>query len=313
MKQFFVSIFMVCSILVLGQSKNVNGKIYDQHPAIDIVDQFTDAFVKGDTVTMQNLTTDDFRWWQMNEMRPQPKKLQNMINRSRYLSTNVIGFDIANRGSAYSDAMEFGKGKDKQIHVYTYQAMRGYDKNTGIELNIPRNSIFFMNEDATKIAGLGVSDSQLKWQKAYDAWSTRTNGTIYKDHPMIAKSRLLYAYIALGDLESMRALYSDDAVIRDVMSITDLKDTRNPDQEMEMLKDFYAEYEVVDVNEIGYPDLLEYEGANYSTIISWWEMTVRNKKSGNTSTGYHHSQIDVNKDGLIIREDYYWNPGLLPN
>ena len=304
---------MICTTLVLGQSKNVNGKIYDQHPAIDIVDQFTDAFVKGDTLTMQNLTTDDFRWWQMNEMRPQPKKLQNMINRSRYLSTNVIGFDIANRGSAYSDAMEFGKGKEKQIHVYTYQAMRGYDKNTGIELNIPRNSIFFMNEDATKIAGLGVSDSQLKWQKAYDAWSTRTNGTIYKDHPMIAKSRLLYAYIALSDLESMRALYSDDAVIRDVMSITDLKDTRNPDQEMEILKDFYAEYEVVDVNEIGYPDLLEYEGANYTTIISWWEMTVRNKKSGNTSTGYHHSQIDVNKDGLIIREDYYWNPGLLPN
>ena len=313
MKQIFVSIFMICTTLVLGQSKNVNGKIYDQHPAIDIVDQFTDAFVKGDTLTMQNLTTDDFRWWQMNEMRPQPKKLQNMINRSRYLSTNVIGFDIANRGSAYSDAMEFGKGKDKQIHVYTYQAMRGYDKNTGIELNIPRNSIFFMNADASKIAGLGVSDSQLKWQKAYDAWSTRTNGTIYKDHPMIAKSRLLYAYIALGDLESMRALYSDDAVIRDVMSITDLKDTRNPDQEMEMLKEFYAEYEVVDVTEIGYPDLLKYEGANDVTIISWWEMTVRNKKSGNTSKGYHHSQITVNDEGLITSEDYYWNPGLLPN
>ena len=313
MKQIFTSVFMLCSAIVLGQTKNINGKIYDQHPAIDIVDQFTDAFVKGDTLTMQNLTTEDFRWWQMNEMRPQPKTLENMIGRSRYLSNNVIGFDITNRGSAYSDAMEFGKGKDKQIHVYTYQAMRGYDKNTGIELNIPRNSIFFMNEDATKISRLGVSDSQLKWQKAYDAWSTRTNGTIYKDHQMIAKSRLLYAYIALGDLESMRALYSDNAVIRDVMSITDLKDTRNPDEEIEMLKDFYAEYEVVDVNEIGYPDLLEYEGANYSTIISWWEMTVRNKKSGNTSTGYHHSQIDVNKDGLIIREDYYWNPGLLPN
>ena len=44
----------------------------------------------------------------------------------------------------------------------------------------------------------------------------------------------------------MRALYADNAVIRDVMSITDLKDTRNPDEEMEMLKDFYAEYEIVE-------------------------------------------------------------------
>jgi ketosteroid isomerase-like protein len=312
MKQVLASILMLCSAIVLGQSKNVNGKIYDQHPAIDIVDQFTDAFVKGDTLTMHNLTTEDFRWWQMNTMRPQPMTLNDMIGRSRYLSTNVIGFDIKNRGSAYSDAMEFGKGKDKQIHVYTYQAMHGYDQNTGIELNIPRNSIFFMNEDASKIAGLGVSDSQLKWQKAYDSWSTRTNGTIYKDHPMIAKSRLLYAYIALGDLESMRALYADNASIRDVMSITDLKETKTPDEEMEMLKEFYSDYEVMDITEIGYPDLLEYEGANDVTIISWWEMTVKNKKSGNISKGYHHSQITVNKEGLITSEDYYWNPGLLP-
>ena len=80
MKQIFTSVFMLCSAIVLGQTKNVNGKIYDQHPAIDIVDQFTDAFVKGDTLTMQNLTTEDFRWWQMNEMRPQPKKLQKSNN-----------------------------------------------------------------------------------------------------------------------------------------------------------------------------------------------------------------------------------------
>lgn len=44
--------------------------------------------------------------------------------------------------------MEFGK--DKAVHVYAYQLMKGFDKNTGVGLEMPRNSIFFMNEDATK-------------------------------------------------------------------------------------------------------------------------------------------------------------------
>ena len=61
MKQIFASIFMLCSALVLGQTKNVNGKVYDQHPAIEVVDQFTKAFVEGDTLTLKNLTTEDFR------------------------------------------------------------------------------------------------------------------------------------------------------------------------------------------------------------------------------------------------------------
>ena len=311
MKYIYLTLALLFTLSTFAQKKNINGKIYDKHPAIDLVDQFTSAFVKGDSAAITNLVSENFGWWQMNEMRPRKRTLNNLLNRSKYLSNNVIGFNLKNRGAAYSDAMEFGK--DKRIHVYSYQIMQGYDKNTGVELNIPRNSSFFLNEDQTKIAGLSVSDSQLKWQKAYDAWGTSSNGKIYKDHPMIAKARLLYAYIALGDIESCRALYSDNAVIRDVMSVTDLEDTRGPDAEMEMLREFLDKYEVVDITEIGYPDLLEYDGAEYKTVISWWEMTVKNRTSGNLSTGYHHSQIDINNEGLITREDYYWNPALLPD
>ena len=310
MKWKLIILLGAISFLGMAQKKHVNGKIYDKHPAIEVVDKFTDAFVGGDEETIRNLVTEDFGWWAKNELRPQRKDVESLIRRSNYLSENVLGFELTNNGAAYTDAMEFGK--DKTIHVYTYQLMKGFDKNTGMSLQMPRNSIFFMNDSGDKIAGIVVSDSQLKWQKAYDAWGVRKNGVIYKDHNQIAKGRLLYAYLATQDTVNMRALYHDNAQIRDVMSLNDLKDYRTPDEEMEMLRGFYDKYEIINVVEIGYPDLLDYDGDDTVTIISWWEMQIKNKTSGAMAKSYQHSQLVVNKDGLIVREDYYWNPALLP-
>ena len=87
---------------------------------------------------------------------------------------------------------------------------------------------------------------------------------------------------------------------------------QSPEEKMKMIEGFYTSYEVVNLKEIGYPDLLKYDGTDNTTIISWWEISIKNKNSGNISKGYHHNQITVNKEGLIVKEDYYWNPSLLP-
>jgi len=81
---------------------------------------------------------------------------------------------------------------------------------------------------------------------------------------------------------------------------------------MEGLKEFFKTYEIVNVSESGYPDLLEYEGSETKTIISWWDITVKNKKSKAVKEAVHHSQIVVNKEGKIINEQYYFNASQLP-
>lgn len=58
---------------------------------------------------------------------------------------------------------------------------------------------------------------------------------------------------------------------------------------MKMIEGFYTSYEVVNLKEIGYPDLLKYDGTDNTTIISWWEISIKNKKSGNISKVYHHN------------------------
>ena len=307
MKTKITLLLFVASTLVFAQKKK-NGTIFIEHPGIEIVNEFNKAFVEGDVEKLKSLVTEDFKWWQMNAMNTKPMTMKNLINRSTYLSENVLGLKIEDRGSAYSDAMEYGKDN---LNVYTYQILKGFDKNTGYKFEIPRNSIFFFSKDGKKISGLSVIDSQLKWEKSYDAWQTRKNGTIYKDHPMIAKTRLLYAYFALGDIPGMRSLYKENARITDVMN-SDIDQYNTVDEEMENLKEFYKLYEVVNVSESGYPDLLEYEGTESKTIISWWNITFKNKKSNAIKEMKQHSQIVVNKDGKIIREQYYFNASQLP-
>ena len=41
--------------------KNNNGKVFDKHPAIGIVNQFTEAWISGDVETLKELTGEGFK------------------------------------------------------------------------------------------------------------------------------------------------------------------------------------------------------------------------------------------------------------
>ena len=59
MKKFILVIALMTSFITIAQKKN--GTVYIEHPAIDVVNSFTQAFVKGDTVKLASLLTDDFK------------------------------------------------------------------------------------------------------------------------------------------------------------------------------------------------------------------------------------------------------------
>ena len=80
---------------------------------------------------------------------------------------------------------------------------------------------------------------------------------------------------------------------------------------MSNLGNAFKAFEIVYLEEIGYPDALAYEGGNV-VIISWLKMIIKNKKSGKTGTVMQHLQHTLNEEGKIIREDYYYNPSQFP-
>ena len=304
MKKHIIYLFVLCFSFSFSQKKN-NGKLYIEHPAMDVVEQFNKAFVSGDLETMKLLVSDDFRWYTLS-MR-EPGTLQQLLNRSNYLSKNVVNFDIKHYGGAYPDALEYKK--DDVLEVMTYTWMSGYDRNTGVELDMPRYVNFRINDDG-KISRMNVMDDQALWTKAYQAWDTRANGVIYKDHPLVTKVRLMMRDYETQDVEKIKSNYTENTRFYDVMN-SPVDEFKSLEEEFAQFNDYMEAFELVNIRESGYPDVLDYEG-NGAVVISWWEMTLRNKKSGKTNTIMQHIQHSFNEKGEIVREDYYFNPAQLP-
>ena len=304
MKKHIIYLFVLCFSFSFSQKKN-NGKLYIEHPAMDVVEQFNEAFVSGDLETMKSLVSDDFRWYTLS-MR-EPGTLQQLLNRSNYLSKNVINFDIKHYGGAYPDALEYKK--DDILEVMTYTWMSGYDRNTGVELDMPRYVNFRMNDEG-KIRSMNVMDDQALWTKAYQAWDTRANGVIYKDHPLVTKVRLMMRDYETQDVEKIKSNYTENTRFYDVMN-SPVDEFKSLEEEFAQFNDYMEVFELVNIRESGFPDVLDYEG-NGAVVISWWEMTLRNKKSGKTNTIMQHVQHSFNENGEIVREDYYFNPAQLP-
>lgn len=306
MKKIFILIAVLFFNFSFSQKK-ANGKIYIEHPALEIAKQFDEAFVKGDLETIKSLVADDFAW-RNPSMRGRRGTLQQLLNRSNYLSKNIVNFEISHRGTAYPDVFEYKE--DNSVDVKTYTWLTGYDKNTGVELNMPRNTNFRMTPDGKKIAWMSVMDDQLLWNKAYDAYETKKNGVIYKDHPYVTKVRLLIQAYQAMDFEKVRSMYNESTRFYDVMN-SGIDEFKTLEEEFSSIDEYMNAFEIVDIRESGYPDVLDYEG-NGAVVISWWVWTFKNKKSGNVARIKQHLHHSFNENGDIVREDYYFNPASLP-
>ena len=301
------TLIMMLFITASFSQKKANGKIYIEHPALEIAKQFDEAFVKGDLETIKSLVADDFAW-RNPSMRGRRGTLQQLLNRSNYLSKNIVNFEISHRGTAYPDVFEYKE--DNSVDVKTYTWLTGYDKNTGVELNMPRNTNFRMTPDGKKIAWMSVMDDQLLWNKAYDAYETKKNGVIYKDHPYVTKVRLLIQAYQAMDFEKVRSMYNESTRFYDVMN-SDIDEFKTLEEEFSSIDEYMNAFEIVDIRESGYPDVLDYEGDG-AVVISWWVWTFKNKKSGNVARIKQHLHHSFNENGDIVREDYYFNPASLP-
>ena len=290
--------------LVSYSQKEANGKIYIEHPAIEIVDQFTKAYVAGDLEKIKELVTEDVQVITLRDRTP--RKLNWILGTSDYLSKNFVNFNIKHYGGSYPDVLEYKK--DNVVDVKTYERLTGYDKNTGLSLNMPRYSTFRMNGD--KIAGIWINDDQVLWQKNSEAYGTSKNGVIYKDHPLVTKVRLLLQDYLTMDVDKIKSNYTENTLFYNVMN-SGVDEFKTLEEEFEQFDQYMEMFELMGFRESGFPDVLDYDGDG-AVVISWIEMTFKNRKSGNIATLLQHIQHYFNEEGEIVREDYYFNPSQLP-
>ena len=305
MKKLLLVFTMIFSITVFSQ-KESNGKLYIEHPAIEIVNQFNEAYVSGDLDKLKELVTDNFQVLTLRNR--ESNDINWILGTSNYLSKNIVDLDIKHYGGSYPDVLEYKQ--DGIVDVKTYEWLTGYDKNTGLDLNMPRYATYRMNEKGDRIAGLWINDDEILWQKNWDAYETNENGVIYKDHPLVSKVRLLYQSYKTGDVEKIKANYTENTIFYDVMN-SGIDEFKTLEEEFAQFDQYMEVFELVNIRESGFPDVLDYSGDG-AVVISWADFTFRNKKSGNTKTISQHIQHWFNEEGEIVREDYYFNPAQLP-
>ena len=305
MKKLLLVSTMMISVAVFSQKK-ANGKLYIEHPAIEIVDQFNEAYVSGDLDKLKDLVTENFQVRTLQDRKS--NDINWILGTSNYLSKNITDFQIKHYGGSYPDVLEYQQ--DGIVDVKTYELTTGYDKNTGLDIDMPRYATYRMNAKGDKIAGLWINDDQALWQKNWDAYETKENGVIYKDHPLVSKVRLLYQSYKTGDVEKIKANYTENTIFYDVMN-SEIDKFKTLEEEFAQFDQYMETLEIVNIRESGFPDVLDYDGDG-AVVISWADFTFKNKKSGNIKTISQHIQHWFNEEGEIVREDYYFNPAQLP-
>ena len=305
MKKLLLVFTMIFSVAVFSQ-KESNGKLYIEHPAIEIVNQFNEAYTSGDLDKLKELVTENF---QVRTLKDRKSNDVNWIlGTSNYLSKNIVDLEIKHYGGSYPDVLEYKQ--DGIVDVKTYEWLTGFDKNTGLDINMPRYATYRMNAKGDKVAGLWINDDETLWQKNWDAYETTENGVIYKDHPLVSKVRLLYQSYKTGDVEKIKANYTENTIFYDVMN-SEIDEFKTLEEEFAQFDEYMEVFEIVNIRESGFPDVLDYSGDG-AVVISWADFTFKNKKSGKTKTISQHIQHWFNEEGEIVREDYYFNPAQLP-
>lgn len=299
-------ILILFPIIGISQKKN-NGKVFDKHPAIDIAEKFNKAYEQGDIAILKSLVSKDFKMWNSMSNNPNNKAcdINNLVGQSTYINNNFVDISLKNRGASYPDAIEY---KKDGLHVVTYQVLTAWDKNNGFKLKTPRNSTFIFDKSGEKIRLLLWSDNQAAWNKWSLSRETIKNGTIYKDHPNIGTVRQIYYNLEHGDMEATFKDFSKKARIYDSNLID--KNFKTLDEHIENVKNIFSQFDIVSLDEVGYPDYLDYEG-NGGVTLTWMKFTLKDKKSGEIKVMPVHSQMSFNQEGNIVREDVYYNASLL--
>lgn len=60
MKKLLFMLVVIFTTATIAQKKRQNGKLHDKHPKIEIVEEFTKAFVEGDDSKLRALVSKDF-------------------------------------------------------------------------------------------------------------------------------------------------------------------------------------------------------------------------------------------------------------
>lgn len=291
--------------------KKANGEIFITHPAINVVNDFFKAFEAGDSAKMASYLTDDFKAYNgtTNHVDGDVRDKATFLSGAIKYKERLDYFSCINFPGSYPDGLEYQKdNKNGEITVLTWNLIKGIHKKTGVKIDAASHSNFTLTKD-NKIKTLMIYSNSKVFDEIAASMTPRTNGKIYNHHENINTVRKAMYYFEKGNFDKSLSLYADNASFYDINDPFNQKHDKT--QERANMENFHKAFEIVNIEEIGYPDYLEYEMNDGREVLAWWKLILVRKSDKKKITLAMHTSNSFDADGNIISEILYYSQALL--
>ncbi|MFT4758372.1 MAG: hypothetical protein ACI9XO_004492 [Paraglaciecola sp.] len=289
--------------------KKANGTIYIEHPAIEVAEAYTKAFAAGDTTKIAGYLADNFKAHFVATATPFDKG----INKLAYLQgikawhNSLDYFTITPIKGGYPDALEYTDPKFKEVYVETWDHLKGVHKETGVKVNMNFHQEFKFNAN-NKIEEVWIYNNPNIGNEIRAGYGERKNGIIYNQHECINKVRRMLFSLENNDLDRYYSYFDETTTFSDINNMKDklvsLEIQKIADKQM------LDTYDIVSLEQVGYPDYMEYEMGNTGVVFSWWIIYLERKSDKKKIECPIHYQHTFNKEEKIVDETAYYNGSL---
>jgi hypothetical protein len=309
MKRALLIVMMISTFITYAQKK-ANGTIYVDHPAINVVESMTKAFVSGDADKVASFLADDFKSFNGTDMNDKGEDKASFLKDVKYWKDNVDYLSIKHSPGAYPDALEYLDENQKDVvWVQTWEDIKGMHKKTGVKIDMPLHQLFVVNKN-NKIKSITGYSNNSVFDEVGSSSDVRKNGMIYNHHDYINKVRLMIHSFENKDYDKAYSFYDKKAKFRNINMPVDEK-SMTLDQMKDNDKKLMAQFDITSIDVVGYPDYLNYEMGNQKVVQSWWNFKMT-RKSDNKKIVMPILFIDTfNDDGMITDEIAYYSDKLL--
>jgi len=294
---------MMFTIIAYSQKKK-NGTVYNEHPAIIMVEDLQKASIEGDTIKVAMYLADNFRFFDGTADNRDFKGTtkQQYINWAKWNKENIAYGKVFRQAGAYPDAIEY-KDDESGLWVQTWDVQRGIHEKTGVKLDRPVHTLYSVNAD-NKVA-IMIEYSDNPFREIRNSNAPRTNGTIYNNHEYINKVRRMMGAFENNDPDTAYSFFDKDARISNINM--PIGESHSIAEDREGYTKMMETYDVISVDVRGYPDYMEYELGNAKVVYSWWNIRLLRKKDKKEFVIPAHYSHRFNDEGMIINETGYYS------
>lgn len=310
MKKTLVVALACLSIFGMNAQKKANGTIYMEHPAIKVVESFNKAFVNGEVDKVVAFVTDDFRSFDPSSNNPLGTDKAALIKEVTSWKNNYEYTSLTKQKGAYPDALEYKDDlQNGEVWVQTWEHLKGTHKQTGVQVDLPIHRSYIVTKDL-KIKALIMYLDSRPFDQVFYSKSEQKNGEIYINHPNINTVRRMIAAFEHQDFDKYAIFYDENLKVSDINSI-DFNKTFSLKELIANDKNFHQNFDVVKVEQVGYPDYLQYDLMNMGVVYSWWNFNVIRKSDKKKMVLPMMISDEFNEKGKIINEILYYSQKVL--